>query len=46
MSYSLDDFSLTYQRHYDELAALTQNQIEGMMTRQDDYPTQTVTNME
>ena len=29
--YSLDVFSWTYRQHWDELAALTQNQSEGVM---------------
>ena len=29
--YSLDDFSWTYRRHWDELVELTQNRSDGMM---------------
>ena len=41
--YSLDDFSWTYQRHWDELAALTQNQSEGMMNHRYEWNVKKIT---
>ena len=42
----LDDYSWTYQWHWNELAALIQNQIDCMMNHEEDNPTQKVTYME
>ena len=37
------DFSWTYRRHYDELAALTQNRSEGMMNHRCEWTIKMIT---
>ena len=41
--YSLDDFSWTYQWHWDELATLTQNRSEGMMNHRYEWTVKNIT---
>ena len=41
--YSLDDFSWTYWRHWDELEVLTQNRSEGMMNHRYEWTVKKIT---
>ena len=41
--YSLDEFSWTYRWHWDKLAALTQNQSEGMMNHRYEWTVKNIT---
>ena len=40
---SLDDFSWTYQRHWNEFVALTQNRSEGMMNHRYEWTVKKIT---
>ena len=41
--YSLDDFSWTYRRHWDDLVTLTQNLSEGMMNHRYEWTINKIT---